>query len=80
MDKIEKLFRKISRKERTILRKRIEYLLSGETKSLNIKKIKLTNFYRLSIKNFRMIYHYENSDIIIDDVRLKNKKTYKNLK
>ncbi len=79
MDKIEKLLRKISKKQRAILENIILSLISGKN-TIKISKIKDTKFYKVRNKNFRIIFHYENKEVIIDDIRLRNEKTYKNLK
>jgi len=77
MDKIEKLFRKISKKQREYLLSIIEKLLSNNKKGLDIKKLKNTDFYRLRSGRFRIIYHKENEENIIDGVRLRDENTYK---
>ncbi len=77
MDHIEKLFRKISTDERALLSSTIKKLTSRETESLNIKKLSGSDFYRLRKGVFRIIFHYENKTAIIDSIRLKNEKTYR---
>jgi mRNA-degrading endonuclease RelE of RelBE toxin-antitoxin system len=79
MDKIEKLFRKITKKERMMLSQVLAKLIANETAGLNIKKIQSSEYYRLRIGSFRIIFHTVGSGVIIDDIRLKNKSTYKNL-
>ena len=79
MDKIEKLLRKISKKQRAVLENIILSLISGDN-TIKISKVKDTKFYKVRNKNFRIIFHYENKEVIIDDIRLRNEKTYKNLK
>ena len=79
MNKIEKLFKRIGKKKRVVLVDGISKLIASE-KNRDIKKIRSTNFYRLRIGNFRIIFHRENSDFIIDDIRLRNEKTYKKIK
>ena len=76
MDKIEKLLRKISNKDRERLSKIIDKLLRGEKKNLDIKKIKDAEFYRLRSGRFRIIFHKEEKDIIIDSIKLRDKNTY----
>ena len=76
MDKIEKLLRKISNKDRERLLKIIDKLLRGEKKNLDIKKIKDAEFYRLRSGRFRIIFHKEEKDIIIDSIKLRDKNTY----
>ena len=77
MDKIEKLLRKISKKQREYLLKIIEKLLSNNKKGLDIKKLKNTDFYRLRSGRFRIIYHKENKEIIIDGIKLRDENNYK---
>ena len=79
MDKIEKLFRKISQKSREQLLLVISKLLSGQKAGLNIKKLKGTDFFRLRSGRFRIIFHYEDNskEIIIDSIKLRDENTYK---
>lgn len=77
MDHIEKLFRKITRDERALLSSISQKLLRGETDGLNIKKLSGSDFYRLRKGIFRIIFHYKNKIPIIDSIRLKNEKTYR---
>ncbi len=80
MDKKEKLFRKISAKDRLLLSKIINQLTGEDKTGLNIAKVKDTDFFKLRKGNFRIIFHYEASKVfVIDSVRLRNEKTYKNL-
>lgn len=77
MDEIEKLFRKISKKDRGLLQKIILDLLDG-AKFLNIKKLRDSDFYRLKKGKFRIIFHYDSKkQIIIDSVRIRREDTYK---
>ena len=77
MDRIEKLFRKISANERALLSLISQKLMNGETSGLNIKKLSGSDFYRLRKGIFRIIFHYENNTAIIDSIRIKNEKTYR---
>jgi mRNA-degrading endonuclease RelE of RelBE toxin-antitoxin system len=76
-DDIEKLFRKISRHDRTMILDIIEKLISGDKKELNIVKVKNTDFYRVKKGNFRILYHFEKKEVVIDSIKLRNEKTYK---
>lgn len=78
MDKIEKLFKKISSKERETLLKVIEELVQNKDISQH-KPIKLAGLelFRIRKGNFRIIFHKEQNGIIIDSIRLRNEKTYK---
>lgn len=77
MDKIEKLFRKISKDEIRLLKELINNLILKKTEGMNIVKIEDTDFFRLKKRKFMIIFHYNNKDIIIDSIRLRNEKTYK---
>ena len=51
-------------------------LLSGDTKGLNIKKLR-DNEYRLRVGNYRIFFSYDNSGgVSIDDIRRRTSKTY----
>lgn len=76
MDRLEKLFRKISIKDKNLLDSLIKQLLLGG-KGLNIKKLEKSDFYRCRKGRFRIIFHYERGDTIIDSIRLRNENTYK---
>ena len=79
MDAREKLFRKISKKDREVLREIITDLPEGKSIS-SVKKLEGGDFYRLRKRKFRIIFHYTKSgDIEIDSIRLRNEKTYKNM-
>ena len=79
MRKIEKLLRKLRKKDRQKLLSIVRKLTTGQIVKIEVKKIKNTDLYRLRHKNFRIVFHYENKEVIIDIVKLKNKNTYKNL-
>ncbi len=79
MNKIEKLLRKISKKDREKLLKLLTYILSGGSQKLKIIKSHNPDFFRLRYGNFRIIFHKQNKEIIIDSIKLRNNKTYKNL-
>jgi len=79
MDKIEKLLRKINKKDRQRLIEIIEKLLTNTRKGLGVKKIKNTDFYRLRSGRFRIIFHFEgkSKEVVIDSVKLRDESTYK---
>jgi mRNA-degrading endonuclease RelE of RelBE toxin-antitoxin system len=78
-DKIEKLFKKITAKERSILSGILQCLIAGEKKDLNIVKIVNSDLYRLKKGRFRIIFHYESKEVIVDSIRIRNEDTYKKL-
>lgn len=77
--KIEKLLRKVSKKDRKRLLEVTEKLIKSDKKNLNIQKLKNTDFYRLKEGQFRIIFHFENREVIVDSIKLRGEKTYKNL-
>lgn len=79
MDAIEKLLRKISERDRQRLLEMVEKLIQGKIKGLNIKKITNSDFYRLRTGRFRIIFHYEKKEVVIDSIKLRDKNTYRGL-
>lgn len=78
MDKISKLFQKISKGDKVLLLEIVDSLMSKKGEGLNIKKLQGSDFYRLRKKRFRIIFHHNASrEIIIDSSRLRDEKTYK---
>ena len=80
MDKIEKLFRKISKEDRLRIEEIIERLVDGKVDNLDMKKVESTSYYRIRYGRYRIIFKYKEERIVIETVRLKNDGTYKNLK
>ncbi|MBU3964433.1 hypothetical protein KJ562_01740 [Patescibacteria group bacterium] len=79
MKGIEKLLKKINKQDRQRLLEFIEKLIQGEGKGLNIRKVTDSDFYRSRSGRFRIIFHYENKEIIIDSIKLRDKNTYRRL-
>ncbi len=78
MDHIAKLFKKISKKDRDILRELVLLLQdSKERKKLSIKKLQNSDFYRVRKGRFRIIFHIEKKCVVIDSIKLRNENTYK---
>ncbi len=78
MNKIEKLLRKISKGDREKLLKLIILILKGDP-NIKVISIKNTDFFRVRYKRFRIIFHKENGEVVIDSIKLRNENTYKNL-
>jgi len=77
MNDIDKLFKKISKKDRITLRHLIENLLN-DNKDIRPNKLKGSDFYKVRKGNFRVIFHYDScKNIIIDSIRLRQENTYK---
>jgi len=78
MRELEKLLRKISKKNSLMLRDDISLLLQKKHQTLNIKKLQGSDFYRSRKGNFRIIFHYDGTgEVIVDAVLLKGEDTYK---
>ena len=78
MDKIEKLLRKISGKDREKLLNLVDSLLKGDKKIKSVK-IRNTDFFRVRSGKFRIIFHKESGGVIIDSIKLRNENTYKTI-
>lgn len=79
MNRIEKLLRKISKGDRERLLNVTERLMHGETAGLDIKKIVGTDLSRLRSGRFRIIFHLEGEEPVIDSVKLRNEATYRRI-
>ncbi len=80
MDAIEKLFRRVDLKERLRLEQAIARIVRGDLRGFLAIKIVGTEFYRLRVGRFRIIFHRDlQKGYLIDNVRLRNENTYKNL-
>ena len=78
MDHIEKLFRRISKKDRQKLNSIILTLCDTKLRrTLKFTKLQGGDFYKLRQGNFRIIFHFENIDSVIDAVRIRSEKTYR---
>lgn len=77
MNKIEKLLKKISKKDRETLLCVIEELLTGkDTQHLKPIKLEGLELYRIRKGNFRIIFHKENGVAVIDSIKKRNENTY----
>ena len=78
MDKIEKLLQKISKKDRERLLNIIKRLVGGD-KALKFEKIKNTDFYKVRSGHFRIIFHRDSGEVIIDAIKIRSESTYEHL-
>jgi mRNA-degrading endonuclease RelE of RelBE toxin-antitoxin system len=78
MDKIAKLLRKITKKERQRIRKLMILIETRQWDGIDIVKIKGTiNYYRARKGRFRLVFYITQDDrVIIDDVRVRQEDTY----
>jgi len=79
MDKISKLLKKLSSKERERLKETLALLLSDDTASLNVKKLKgADDVYRVRTGNLRVIFQKHGKEIQVLEVSRRDENTYKN--
>ena len=79
MDKISKLLKKLSSRERERLQEILVLLVSGNTSSLDVKKLKGVNdVYRVRTGDLRIIFEKHGKEILVLEVSRRNEDTYKN--
>jgi mRNA-degrading endonuclease RelE of RelBE toxin-antitoxin system len=79
MDRLAKLLKKLSQKERGQFERLLASLLSRKTYGLDIKKLKGTDdIYRARAGNFRVIFRKQNGDIRVLEASRRNEGTYGN--
>jgi len=75
MNDIEKLLSKVSPQDKIRLVLAIDATKSG---MLTGVKMKGSNFYKVRVGHFRIIYSIkENGRVVVDEVRRRNEKTYR---
>jgi hypothetical protein len=79
MNKLEKLLKKISRSDREKLLSIIFDLVSKNHKNLNIIKLSGSDLYRCRSGSYRIIFHYEKGEVIIDSIKNRDDNTYNHL-
>ncbi len=77
MNDIEKILRKVSPRDRAVLITIIRRLKHGDLSGLRAEKMARGDFYKMRKGNFRLIFHFEHDVVIIDAVRLRDEKTYR---
>jgi mRNA-degrading endonuclease RelE of RelBE toxin-antitoxin system len=78
MDELKKLFRKLTAKERAQL-KRYSNELQHDPAGFNVVKLKGSDFYRARKGRWRFIFHYEGKAVVLDNIRLRDEKTYRDV-
>ncbi len=79
MDNLSKLLKKLSASEREHLEEILTLLISGDTSSLNIKKLKgVDDVYRARVGDVRIIFQKQGKEILILEVSRRSESTYKN--
>lgn len=79
MDKIKKLFNKLSKIEKEGIISVLSLLVSNDLVGLDIKKIVGTDYWRVRSGRYRILFKKENDENIVYEIRLRNENTYKNL-
>lgn len=79
MDEIEKLLRKVDKKDRAALYAALDALRNGNVAGLKIKKLTNSRFYRVRVGDFRIVFLMggNKNTVIIESVRLRNERTYR---
>ena len=79
MDKIQKALQKFTQKERTLIQALLEKLDSGNTKGLDIKKLKGRNdIFRVRKGDMRIIYRLNGREkILVLAIERRREDTYK---
>ena len=77
MDKIKKFLQRLSSTERTVVEKLITAILAGNTKNLNLKKLKgHKNVYRVRSGSIRIIFVRESSEVKVLEISRRSDTTY----
>jgi len=78
MDRVNKLIRKLSEKERVKVIRAIELILVGDIARLDVKKLKgEKNIFRVRVRDLRIIFAYEKNLPRIISVDRRNDTTYR---
>ncbi len=80
MDKIEKIFRKLSKKEQEAMLLLLQQIKNDFSKIPGLIKLKgYQNLYRVRMGNYRIIFKTTSKDTEIIKISRRNDQTYKNL-
>ncbi|MDQ1299538.1 MAG: hypothetical protein QG636_206 [Patescibacteria group bacterium] len=78
MDKISKLLKKLSAKEQERLEEILAVLMSEDSSSLDIKKLKgVDDVYRVRTGDLRVIFQKQGGEIRILEISQRDESTYK---
>jgi mRNA-degrading endonuclease RelE of RelBE toxin-antitoxin system len=77
MDKIEKLFRRIPKRDRLRIQEILLRIKNRDYKDLKRQKLKgYENIYRIRTGNYRIIYFDDGEEIILKAVKKRDEATY----
>ncbi len=78
MNKIEKLLRKITKRDRIFIQIALQFIFKRDYKNLQLTKLKsYRHIYRARVGNYRIIYFDDGKEIIIKYIRKRDESTYK---
>ncbi|MES2668700.1 MAG: type II toxin-antitoxin system RelE/ParE family toxin [Patescibacteria group bacterium] len=78
MDKIAKFLKRLDAKERAQVRSALSSLLSGDTGTLDIKKLKgVDDVYRIRAGSLRIIFTKKNGDVRVLAIDRRDDTTYR---
>lgn len=81
MDKIAKLFERISKKDKEQLLEVVDCLANSTCRqTLRAEKLFGSSHFKIRVGNYRIIFHINTNNLaVVDDIRPRNEKTYRGL-
>ena len=77
MDEIEKLFRKIPKKDRIRIETALRKIFESDFEGLHRQKLKgYDHIYRIRVGNYRIIYFDDGEEIILKAIKKRDESTY----
>jgi len=78
MDRIQKSLKRLSEKERELVKKILEQLVEGQTQGLDVQKLKGSEeIYRIRKGDLRIIFMRKEKSIFVLAIERRSEKTYK---
>lgn len=78
MDALSKFLKRLAKKDKVRILGVLQEIHDLERrKKLDIKKLAGSDLCRVRTGDYRIIFHLEGTDVVIDAVRARNEKTYK---
>ena len=78
--KIDKALKKLTKNEREKIEQVLSLILTGSTKTLDIKKLKgFSDIYRVRSGDMRILYRMDGEEIYLLAIERRGEGTYKNL-
>ena len=77
MDELDKLLRKVHKRDRQRLLRALVALQQGKLDGLDIKKLTNSPFYRVRVGNFRITFTLNGKTVDIESVERRNETTYR---